>query len=138
MVEQTLDKRQVAGSIPAVTTNIRLLRRSTRMSSMNTKSVGYSLVIIFLALFIGLPLSVWLGATVLQDLWTWFIVPLGLPVVTKVHAYGLALAIGIFTGTPAVIAKLTMNFESKKYEWAIGTLTYLFAWGMGALIHNYM
>lgn len=45
---------------------------------------------------IGVILNLVLFCLVLSQLWAWFIVPLGLPVLGAVHAYGLLLIVLLF------------------------------------------
>lgn len=47
----------------------------------------------YTAYTIGWILNLVVFCVVLSQLWTWFIVPLGFPVLSAVHAYGLSLII---------------------------------------------
>jgi hypothetical protein len=45
--------------------------------------------------FLSIPLfSVW-DSYVLTILWRWFVVPFGMPVIGKAHAYGLCVLVGL-------------------------------------------
>lgn len=53
-------------------------------------------IVVTAALMLFVSLSALPMAYVLKDFWAWFIVPLGAPPVTWMHAYGLMLVSGIF------------------------------------------
>lgn len=48
-------------------------------------------------LMIALPATI-IRAWSIATLWSWFIVPLGFPVIGMLHAYGLSLFVSIFQG----------------------------------------
>lgn len=50
-----------------------------------------------LFLISSIPLALW-RAYVIARLWAWYMVPLGVPAVGVVQAYGVSLVIGIVTG----------------------------------------
>lgn len=62
------------------------------MSNSDNKSclsaIGALLLVPVIALYAGWVISI---------LWGWFVVPLGVPSVGAVHAYGLALVVAMFT-----------------------------------------
>ena len=60
-----------------------------------------------------LALSVIVNGYVLSILWAWFVVPLGLPVISVAHSIGLAV----------IICWLTYQYQTKKEEDDIKALT---------------
>lgn len=75
-----------------------------------------ALIVVFgvVGVFFGvLALSVIINGYVLSILWVWFIVPLGLPVISVAHSIGLAMVTGW----------LTYQYTNKKEEDIIKTLT---------------
>lgn len=56
-------------------------------------------MIYLLALLILMPLAVFLNAYVLSVLWLWFIVPLGMPVLSLTTAVGIAVIVSLFQQT---------------------------------------
>lgn len=86
--------------------------------------------------------SAMLGGVVLSDLWEWFVVPLGPPPITTVHAIGLLWVFFIFS------MRLKRESRDKKPgdEWwaesifslAYSVFGYLTCWAFGAIWHQFM
>jgi hypothetical protein len=74
---------------------------------------------------------------VVRDLWLWFVVPLGAPTLGFWHAMGLSGLIALLTHQ--IVAS---GLEDEEHGWAFRLLVlviaYLFAWGLGWLIHSFM
>jgi hypothetical protein len=87
--------------------------------------------------FLALPFLMALKAVVVRDLWLWFVVPLGVAALSFWHAMGLSSLVALLTHQ---IAK--SEFEDEEHGWAFRLVTlviaYLFAWGLGWLIHSFM
>lgn len=89
-----------------------------------------------LAWLIAIPLGLCWKAVVLVDLWAWFIVPLGAPVIGMAHALGIALASWLFGSGLDNVKK---NPETGGLErWALIQLVVLMVWGYGAVYHHFM
>ena len=80
-----------------------------------------------------IPITIVICGVALQDLWGWFVVPLGVSAITFWHALGFS----------TLISALTAQADSASLEapetarWIVNTifppLKWLFAWGLGAL-----
>lgn len=82
------------------------------------------------AIFGGLIL--WLRVVVLQDLFGWFVVPLGFGALSWYHAAGLlTLKVFLFSGLPK------RDDPPTDWRWVLtgSVLTTLFCWGLGWLFH---
>ena len=84
------------------------------------ESLIAALIVVFgvIGVFFGvLALSVIVNGYVLSILWVWFVVPLGLPVISVAHSIGLAMVTGW----------LTYQYTNKKEEDNIKALISEFA-----------
>jgi hypothetical protein len=113
-----------------------------------------------LALLSILPLAAWKGF-VLTRLWTWFVVPLGMPGLSVWHAAGLGVLVGWLTDSAAIISALTSDEQDGQtsdeqdgqtsdeqdgqtsggklgHIIVIGLVGPLFAWVLGAVYHALM
>jgi tetrahydromethanopterin S-methyltransferase subunit C len=61
---------------------------------MRDKTTLTGLMFFFLS---TIPLAIW-RAYVIARLWSWYVVPLGVPAIGMVSAYGLGIVAGILTG----------------------------------------
>lgn len=66
-----------------------------------------------------------LWAFVIHQLWGWFAVPLGAPVLAVVHIWGLMILKGMLTWKQPA--------EDQKANWSLMITYPLIAWGLGAL-----
>jgi hypothetical protein len=76
------------------------------------------------------------GAFVLRDLWLWFMVPLGLPALSLMHAMGLDLL-----GQFVVMTRMSMEYESTAglpKSIVKGLFVTLFIWVAGFVTHYFM
>ncbi|PWG03362.1 hypothetical protein [Sphingosinicella humi] len=80
-----------------------------------------------------LPIGV-LRAFIICDMWAWFVVPLGLPQIGVLHAFGLSLFIGLFMD-PSLSAMLAReDKEASLQVFAQSVFGWLFTWAAGAAI----
>jgi hypothetical protein len=84
----------------------------------------------FLAKFLLILLVMSFGAVVTQDLWGWFIVPLGVVPLGYAHAFGINVLVSRFTPQPR---KLDDRPYGERIPQVIMAL--LLYWGIGALLH---
>lgn len=100
------------------------------------KLLGYIAIIILGALLLAvltIPLIL-LNGWVLSWLWLWFMVPLGLPVISLAHSIGIAGIVGFMTKQYT-----SDKNEEEKYErMAYGLLAPFIALGGGYIIHSFM
>lgn len=79
---------------------------------------------------IAIPLML-AGGFVFRDMWTWFVVPLGMPAINLAHAIGLAS-----------ILKGRWAYKSEKgHEWYYLPLQFVslgFVWLIGYIVKGYM
>lgn len=91
------------------------------------KYVGYIASIVVLAL---------LGAFTVSTLWSWFIVPFGLPAIGYAHAYGVMTFINFF------LAAINVNTQKKEadinHTIAVGFSINFFALLFGWIAHSFM
>lgn len=102
--------------------------------------------------FISIVTSI-IGATIaaffFRDMWAWFVVPLGAPVLALPHAYGLSLFARTLarhdpSGTTAVLVGAAEERESTAkerlfyvaYYFTVNVLTPAFAYLLGYLAHT--
>ena len=80
-------------------------------------------------------LTTLLGGVVLKDLWGWFIVPLGVPQLSVIHAIGVSLVVRLMTyDIPKGDDEMSDTIAR-----IISALLYLLAvWGIGAIVHHFM
>ena len=102
-------------------------------------------IIIVLSIFIVWPLLIIIPPNVIQDLWLWFIMPVGagLQPLSFWHAFGLILIMGYFSH-PFFQQEVTDYIrkdlsEDEKVSWILkrglqGVFFALFVWGIGALV----
>ena len=98
-----------------------------RMTGTEKTLLGLVGILVYLALL--LPLSIWFGFAA-SHLWTWFIVPLGVPAIGVWHAAGISTLIGLFLSSIA-------RMEGKLLI-AASILTPAFALAFGAIYHAFM
>ena len=75
-------------------------------------------------------------------LWGWFMVPLGIPVITFVHAVGISVLVGVFTSNPKPKTDAehrayqdTNNLMYAHFMWALNVTLLL---GVGWIVHQWM
>jgi hypothetical protein len=91
------------------------------------KLIGYLLLI---------PVSwVW-KALVATYLWLWFIVPLGMPIISMVHALGLTLVGWFFTTGLELNQKTEDNDHLAR--WTAVQIAIGMVWGFGYIFHSLM
>ncbi|MBC7168759.1 MAG: hypothetical protein H5U23_15555 [Phenylobacterium sp.] len=89
---------------------------------------------------LGTPVLL-LGAVVLQDLWSWFVTPLGVPALVFWQAAGIIVLIGTFKMN---LARHPLKDEDDHpiaatiVRLVALTLGYLMAWGYGVVWHAFM
>jgi hypothetical protein len=94
-------------------------------------------IIGFLALLaLDIPVLI-LRGFVLSQLWLWFLVPLGVPVVGIAQAIGISLLVSMLT-----VSSHKSSDDDDFWTGAIGNLLKsllmsLLAWGMGAIVHSF-
>lgn len=89
------------------------------------------------SLAVDIPIFALYGV-VIPFMWSWFIVPLGMPNIGFWHAIGLMMALSVL-----VLGKMKYNGDKDKDKEEVDlvyTFLYrgsraLFAWGCGAIIH---
>lgn len=97
----------------------------------------------FLSILAVLPLAAWKG-WVLVQLWTWFMVPLGVPGMTIWHAAGLATLVGWMTDSAAYYANAHRDDDKRRpvekfmFGLVVGVFVPLLSWGVGAVYHALM
>jgi hypothetical protein len=82
----------------------------------------------------AIPFGLWLKAIVAVDLWSWFLVPLGAPVVGVAHALGLTL-LGWFFGSGLDSVKVVKKTDASWERWVTIQLVVLATWGYGAVFN---
>jgi hypothetical protein len=90
-----------------------------------------------LALFsvwvIMLPLGV-LRAFIIRDLWGWFLVPLGLPEISVLHAFGLGLFATLFVDQMLAVLIVGDDTKAAFRLFLQGIAGWLATWGLGAVV----
>lgn len=81
----------------------------------------------------AIPFLILLRAWVLTILWAWFVVPLGVGTIGIAHAYGLALAAQMFTGTST-----KSKDEGLLYGIGLSVFGSLLFLAVGAIAHAFM
>lgn len=83
---------------------------------------------------LGLLVSVLLRGYVLSQLWSWFVVPLGVVAVSIPHAIGISCIAAMLSGSSGG------GKESEGVAVVIigGVVGVLFVWGFGAIVHAWM
>jgi len=95
-------------------------------------------------LFISFGCSVLLAmlcGVVVSDMWTWFVVPLGVMPIGIAHAMGIMAILGIpMYGMAYKQVEGDMGFDLKRFltmEFVIAAM-YLLMWGLAAVYHSFM
>ena len=102
---------------------------------MDNKDKGLTCLGATAAVLIALVASIAINGFVLERLWEWFVVPLGAPPITFVHALGIAILFGAFGLTKAP------NVDKEKASWGKATtsiLTPLMLLGLGWILYQFM
>lgn len=76
----------------------------------------------------------------MRDLWSWFMVPLGMVEIGFWEALGIMTVAGMFKhGLPAAKSDSEFDHWSGEHLWKIMlyALGYLTSWGVGAICHHY-
>src|SRR5688572_9922626 len=98
---------------------------------------AFRYVIAALAIFsvwiIMLPLGV-LRAFILRDLWSWFLVPLGLPEISVLHAFGLGLFATLFVDQMLAVLIIGEDNKAAVRLFLQGIAGWLATWGLGAVV----
>lgn len=81
-----------------------------------------------------LPFTMLLRAFVMTQLWSWFVVPLGVMTIGLAHAYGLTIIIALFTMAlkSSLDDEKGMAYKVFKFMFE-GLGVPLMMWGLGAL-----
>ena len=80
-----------------------------------------------------LPLGI-LRAFIIRDLWFWFLVPLGLPEISVLHAFGIGLFTTLFVDQMLVIHMMGKDDKDAVRLFLHGIAGWLGTWGLGALV----
>jgi hypothetical protein len=92
-------------------------------------------------LFVMLVATVFRGY-VLSEMWSWFIVPLGAPALTVVHAIGISMLVAFLTYQHDATKKAERDDGSvgeKLFTMLFASCFYTaWVWGMGAIAHSFM
>ncbi len=114
------------------------------MSDTNKTSLGASIV----GLLIGVPIAVGfvaifavpvdlLGAKVITSLWAMYLPDVGFRL-TFWQAFGLLYIVGVLTArSPKMEEQREHPFLDLFYGLSVKALTYLLAWGLGALVFSW-
>lgn len=92
-------------------------------------------------LFVGILafiVLVFLSAFTVSTLWGWFLVPLGLPVIGMVHAYGLGLVATYITGTTNLAVRASKQDKGYYESIVTGLLIPCFTLLFGYVTHSFM
>jgi hypothetical protein len=82
-----------------------------------------------------------LSAIIIQDMWGWFIVPLGVVAIGKAHALGLSTFISYFKIGLASSKEVSTDpkLKDQPLVWFLGMVAImLMSWGTAAIIHSFM
>lgn len=100
---------------------------------------------ILLFIVLAVPLGSIYNGNILQDLWLWFIVPLGVPPVGLAHAMGLSSFASFFTVGLSVALTGKAEKDSKLEEstkmwavWGVSMFVFSCVWGWAAIVHSFM
>ena len=74
-----------------------------------------------------------LSAVVLRDLWTWFVVPLGVMSIGFWHAYGISILVSRLTHQ-IDWAEIEKPVDTPILRFFVAGFYYLMIWGVGALV----
>jgi len=78
---------------------------------VDNKEKGLACVGATVAIVVLLVATIIINGFVLQQLWAWFVVPLGAPSITLTHALGLSMLLGAF----GIIRKVTVDKEDPSW-----------------------
>jgi hypothetical protein len=97
--------------------------------------------IVFLGIPLGFAAGIY-GGFAISKLWSWFVVPLGLPPITIAHAIGLSALVNLFKNLGDSTKNETADVEAKTREfWICITALYLaysVALLVGYVAHKFM
>ena len=79
-----------------------------------------------------LPLGI-LRAFIIRDLWSWFIVPVGAPPISVLHAFGIGLFATLFVDQMLTIQMMRKDDKDALRLFLTGIAGWLATWGLGAL-----
>lgn len=94
------------------------------MSDLTLKGLCY------LAVVVGFLLS----ALVFSVLWSWFVVPLGVPSINMAHAMGIGLMLGVLRG----VHSEPSHDDDPGYSAFMGVAVPLFALAVGAVLRYFV
>ena len=100
------------------------------MEKHTSLSAVVGALVIAIAMFFAMMI---LQGFVFSQLWKWYLVPLGLPVIGYLHAFMIILMGRLITYKPFTKEETTEGF---KRSGQIITL-WLFAWGVGYMLSSY-
>lgn len=91
-------------------------------------------------LFLALSVSgVLIQGFVISQYWSWFIVPLGLPSISIVHAFGLAAFVGLFKKVETKKNKDDVDLYTPAVQFVILYILYpAVALAIGSILHSFM
>src|SRR5690349_15795956 len=84
-----------------------------------------------------LPLGI-LRAFIIRDLWFWFLVPLGVPAISVVHAFGIGLFASLFVDQMLAIHMVGKDEKAAMRLFLQAVAGWLATWGLGALVARMM
>jgi hypothetical protein len=84
-----------------------------------------------------LPLGI-LRAFIIRDLWYWFIVPLGAPEISVLHAFGIGLFATLFVDQMLTIQMMRKDDKDALRLFLNGIAGWLATWGLGAVVASFM
>lgn len=90
-------------------------------------------IAIFSFWVIMLPLGI-LRAFIIRDLWSWFLVPLGLPEISVLHAFGLGLFASLFFDQMLAVFIIGDDHAAGFRHLLQGIAGWLATWGLGAVV----
>lgn len=100
--------------------------------STDTKKSDAQVGGLALYLLLVVPLAAWCGYVV-SRLWTWFVVPLGVPHVGVWHAAGICALVDLFIFSPTMAREKKSHSDLISYAIVAPAITL----GMGALFHAF-
>ena len=84
-----------------------------------------------------LPLGI-LRAFIIRDLWSWFIVPLGVPEISVLHGFGIGLFATLFVDQMLTIQMMRKDDKDAIRLFLSGIAGWLATWGLGAVVASMM
>ena len=91
---------------------------------------GFAIVSVWILM---LPLGI-LRAFIIRDLWFWFLVPLRLPEISVLHAFGIGLFTSLFTDQVLTIYLIGKDDPAALRLFLHGIAGWLMTWGLGAVL----